>query len=179
MSDMAGLEDRKPYTVNLLIILLVFVYLAYAVLTSNNYDAIRVSLEHDFANMIYQNEDTTVLYLYYFDDGLEQSVVVYLILITLTSLLLMVSFLMRRTLSSFLLLCNYIINFSLMVYPYFYLRLTSDSMFLTSFHFLLLTSYVNDYSLYIFIPYYSVLIGLTLYFIVGQYPFNPLRVRKY
>lgn len=48
-------------------------------------------------------------------------------------------------------------------------------MFLTSLHFLFLTSYVNEYSLYYFIPYYAVLIGLTLYFIVSQLPLRQLR----
>lgn len=76
-----------------------------------------------------------------------------------------VSLLMKRSLSTVLLICNYILNFILNVHVYFsFLDSSGKISFLTSTHFLLLTSYVNDYSLYIFIPYYGLLIGLTIYF---------------
>ncbi|AIQ17283.1 hypothetical protein H70357_11920 [Paenibacillus sp. FSL H7-0357] len=175
MLPMAELEDKRPYPINLLIALLTVAYLAYAFLTSNNYGNLTVSLEHDFSNILYHNKDTTTLYLYYYDDGLEKPVIVYSLFIIVTSLLLLVSFLIRRTLSTFLLLCFYVFSFFLMAYPYYHLRMTGDYMFLTSLHFLFLTSYVNEYSLYYFIPYYAVLIGLTLYFIVSQLPLRQLR----
>lgn len=182
MLPMEELEDKKfPYIINLLIILLVFVYLVLVVITSNKFDSISISesLKHDFSNIIYQNGDTTTLYLYYTDDGLDTTVLLYLLLFMLTILLLVVSFVIRKSLITLLLLIDYILNFSIVVYPYIYFTYTKgDTMFLTSAHFLLLTSYLNHYSLYIFIPYYTVLIGLTLYFIVSQTPLNRIWISQ-
>ncbi|MDT3428362.1 hypothetical protein J2Z22_003954 [Paenibacillus forsythiae] len=170
MLPMEELEDKKGYfVINVLIVLLIIVYLFHVVLSSNHYGMLSRNLNHDFSNVFYQNEDTTTLYLYYTDDGLANVVILYSILFVLTIVLLIASFAIRRSLSTLLLLLNYIMIFMIVVYPYFYFVNTNgDTLFLTSSHFLLLTSYLNDYSLYIFIPYYALLIGLTIYFIASK-----------
>lgn len=178
MLTMAESEDKryKPYILNFIIVILILVYLFHVVFTMHKFSS--ASIGSDFDNIIYQNLDTTLLFIYYSYKGLRYSVFLYLFLFMLTILLLSLSFIIRRTISTFLLLMYYILMYFIMVYPYFYLIETQKSMFLTSTHFLLLTSYVNDYSLYIFIPYYSILIGLTLYFVLSQTPLKRLRLSK-
>lgn len=176
MSRTGELEDKKPYFINVLIALLMITYFIYVVITATQYGAISESLKYDFSNIIYQNLDTTNLYLYYYDYGLETDVIIYLILFPLIVLMLIISFMIRKAKITLFLLINVVLCFSLLVYPYFHLRSTGNSMFLTSIHFLLLTSYVNDYSLYIFIPYYTLLIVLMVYFICTETPIRRLRV---
>jgi hypothetical protein len=177
MSTMEGIEGRKKYYIfHMVIVLFVLIYLISVVIVANHYSYLSDYLEHDFANIIYQNLDTTGLYLYYSDDNMNYVVYLYGLLFIITLLLLMVSLLMKRSLSTFLLISNYILNYIIIVYVYFsFLNLNGKTSFLTSTHFLLLTSYVNDYSLYIFIPYYGLLIGLTIYFMKKHHLFqNPI-----
>jgi hypothetical protein len=179
MLNMAESEDNryKPYILNCIIVILIFTYLLHVVFTMQKYNSLS-SLKYDLNNIIFKNMDTTILFAHYSYKGLSNSVYLYLFLFVLTILLLCKSFIIRRSISTFLLIIYYILMFFIMVYPYFYLIYTQKSMFLTSTHFLLLTSYINDYSLYIFIPYYSILIGLTLYFVFSQTPLKRLRLSK-
>ena len=178
MLTMAESEDNKykPYILNCIIVILIFTYLLHVVFTMHKYNSLS-SLKYDFNNIIYKNMDTTALFVHYSYKGLSNSVFLYMLLFMLTILLLSISFMMRRSISTFLLIIYYVLMFFIMVFPYFYLIYTQKSMFLTSTHFLLLTSYINDYSLYIFIPYYSILIGLTIYFAFSQTPLKRLRLK--
>ncbi|GEM_PF-6137372 len=176
MLTMAESEDNryKPYILNCIIVILILIYLVHVVFTMYKFSSASF-IGSKFDNIIYKNMDTTTLFLNYSYKGLKYSVILYLFLFMLSMLLLAISFMIRRSISTFLLFMYYILMFIILVFPYFHLGNTQKPMFLTSTHFLLLTSYINDYSLYIFIPYYSILIGLTLYFVFSQTPLKRLR----
>lgn len=166
MSHMHGSEDSRPFLIiNILAVFMIIVFVSHLLLTANHSSAKAVSYDHDFSNIMYQNQDTTALFLIYSDDGLESKVALYTTIFISTEILLLLSFAIRRSLSTFLLILMYVLNVYLFVYPYFNLKATQEAMYLTSTHFLLLTGHVNDYSLYLQIPYYVLMIGLTLYFV--------------
>ncbi|MNW41200.1 hypothetical protein D3C74_183300 [compost metagenome] len=168
---------KKPYLINVIIVLLIIIYLIYVVISATQYGSTLENLKYDFSNIMYQNQDTTTLYLYYYDDGLETDVFIYFSLFTITMLLLFISFMIHKSKITLFLLINIMLCFSLLVYPYFHLMSTADFMLFTSIHFLLLTSYLNDYSLYIFIPYYTLLIVLTVIFVCTETPIKRLRIK--
>jgi hypothetical protein len=165
MSRMHGSEDNRSFLIiNLLVVCMALIFLGHLLLTGNHSDSKAKGYDHEFSNIMYQNEDTTTLFLMYSDDGLASKVAFYTMIFAITEILLLVSFAIRRSLSTFLLILMYFFNVYLFVYPYFYLKETQEAMYLTSTHFLILTGHVNSYSLFIMIPYYSLMLGLMLYF---------------
>lgn len=165
MSRMHGSEDSRPFLIiNLLIVFMAVIFLGHLLLTANHSDAKAKGYDHEFSDILYQNEDTTTLFLMYSDDGLASKVAFYALLFAVTEILLLISFAIRRSLSTLLLILMYFLNVYLFVYPYFYLKETQDAMYLTSTHFLLLTGHVNSYSMFILIPYYLLMLVLILYF---------------
>lgn len=181
MPTMEELEDnKKEYVFNMVIVLFILIYMICVVIVANHYSKFAEQFDHDFADIIYQNKDTTTLYLYYFDDNMNRVVYLYTFLFVITILLLLISLVMKRSVSTVLLICDYVLNLIIIFFVYYsFLNLNGKTSLLTSTHFLLLSSHINDYSLYIFIPYYGLLLGLTIYFMKKHHLFqNPINVLK-
>ncbi|WP_150269408.1 hypothetical protein [Paenibacillus tepidiphilus] len=176
MTHMHESKDSRTYLIiNVLAVFMIVIFVSHMLMAVNHSAARATSYDYEFSHIMYQNKDTTTLFVIYSDDGLGSKVALYTLVFIITEILLLVSFAIRRSLSTFLLILMYILNIYLFVYPYFHLKETQEAMFLTSTHFLLLTGHVNDYSLAVLVPYYALMIGLTLYFVRRHLPQRKLR----